>query len=268
MEYSINDRTIRYESTGEKRWGDNRVLLDDAIDLTAGTEWHGRGFTIEKFLPADHYPEFSKAVRNLLIRLWNEAGFSVNEDFPLQQYHTVVKDFESHLRAVEKTKLLTTDQFPIPIEIVAERISAICHVPLVAFNPFDKQSVFHFRIIRPQQSDNNPLHRDIWLEDYDNCINLYIPIAGSNERSSLILIPESHRWPEANVERTVSGAVIRGVKFNVPAVTGIKGSYSVQRPSPGDNEVLVFSPYLVHGGAVNLNTDKTRISIELRLWKK
>jgi len=34
------------------------------------------------------------------------------------------------------------------------------------------------------------------------------------------------------------------------------------------NQVLVFSPYLIHGGAVNLNSNETRISIEIRLWKK
>jgi len=64
-----------------------------------------------------------------------------------------------------------------------------------------------------------------------------------------------------------------GLKFmaqglNVPAVTSINESFEIIRPDPKDNEVLVFSPYLIHGGSVNLNTDQTRISIELRLWKK
>jgi ectoine hydroxylase-related dioxygenase (phytanoyl-CoA dioxygenase family) len=106
------------------------------------------------------------------------------------------------------------------------------------------------------------------LQDYSNCINLYIPVCGSNENSSLIIIPGSHLWSESRVERTVSGALINGVKFNVPAVTNIEGSFEVIRPSPESNEVLVFSPYLIHGGAVNLNKDTTRISIELRLWKR
>jgi ectoine hydroxylase-related dioxygenase (phytanoyl-CoA dioxygenase family) len=108
----------------------------------------------------------------------------------------------------------------------------------------------------------------VWLEDYKDCINLYIPVAGSNHNSSLIIIPESHRWPESKIERTISGAVVNEVKYNVPAVTKIEGTSSCLRPDPKENEVMVFSPYLIHGGAVNSNTDSTRISIETRLWKK
>jgi ectoine hydroxylase-related dioxygenase (phytanoyl-CoA dioxygenase family) len=39
------------------------------------------------------------------------------------------------------------------------------------------------------------------------------------------------------------------------------------RPNPSENEVLVFSPYLVHGGGYNTNIDITRISLEMRFWK-
>ena len=39
------------------------------------------------------------------------------------------------------------------------------------------------------------------------------------------------------------------------------------RPPVEENQVLVFSPYLVHGGAVNLNADVTRISLEVRFWR-
>ena len=39
------------------------------------------------------------------------------------------------------------------------------------------------------------------------------------------------------------------------------------RPNPGPNEVLVFSPYLIHGGAFNQQTDTTRVSLEMRFWR-
>ena len=54
----------------------------------------------------------------------------------------------------------------------------------------------------------------------------------------------------------------------MPAVTAIKDEYELVRPNPKPNEVLLFSPYLIHGGASNLNEDQTRISIEVRLWKQ
>jgi hypothetical protein len=217
---------------------------------------------------AKTFNAFRRQTHALLLDCWRKAGIVAPKDVPLDQYHTLVKDFDTHLSAVEYTKLLPVEQFPIPIELLEDRVSQSCGVPVEVRNPFDGQRIFHFRVIRPQQWDNNPLHRDVWLPDYDNCINLYIPVAGSNERSSLILVPGSHLWPESRIERTVAGATIKGVKYNVPAVTAINGTYSIERPDPRENQVLVFSPYLIHGGAVNLNRDESRISIEIRLWKK
>ncbi|HEX6891487.1 MAG TPA: phytanoyl-CoA dioxygenase family protein [Chryseolinea sp.] len=268
MEYTVNGVNISYEASGEKAWGDGRVLLEKAVDLTASTTWHADGFTIEPFIDAASFRLFRQQTRELLLDCWKSAGLDPSEDFKLDQYHTLVENFKEHLAAVEKTKLLPGEVFPIPLKQLEDRVSQICGVPLEVKNPYDGQRIFHFRVIRPQQWDNNPLHRDIWLPDYDDCINLYIPVAGSDERSSLILVPGSHLWPESRIERTTSGAEINGVKYNVPAVTAIDGSYSIERPNPSENQLLVFSPYLIHGGAVNLNKHQSRISIEIRLWKK
>ncbi|MBL0740311.1 phytanoyl-CoA dioxygenase family protein [Chryseolinea lacunae] len=268
MEYKVNGVALSYEPVGSRAWGEANVLLDAAVDLTAATSWAETGFGVQQLFSPDLFAEFSKRTRALLLRLWQEAGLTVDENFLLENYHRLVPDFTTHLRAVDKTKLLNVADFPIAIADVEARISELCRVSLVACNPYDNQSVFHFRVIRPQQADNNPLHRDVWLEDYDDCINLYIPVAGSNANSSLILVPGSHRWPESRIEKTEAGAHINGVKFNVPAVTDIRGDYTVERPDPKENEVLIFSPYLIHGGAANLNKDQTRISIEMRLWKR
>jgi len=214
------------------------------------------------------FEKFEKETKRLLFFLWRKAGISVPDGFQLEQYHTLTSDRNSHLAAVDKTKLLSVSDFPIPILEIEGRISEICETPLIAKNPFDQQSIFHFRIVRPHSNDNNPLHRDVWLKDYANCINLYIPIAGSNDLSSLSIIPGSHCWRESRIERTQEGALLDGVQYNVPAVTDIRGDYEIVRPNPKRNEVLVFSPYLIHGGAINLNPNQTRISVELRLWKK
>jgi hypothetical protein len=58
------------------------------------------------------------------------------------------------------------------------------------------------------------------------------------------LFPRNHYWQESRIQKTVSGAMIDHVRFNVPAVTAIEGTYTVVRPDPKENEVLVFSPYL------------------------
>jgi hypothetical protein len=251
MEYCVNKVNLKYEVTGPRHWGEERTLLREGIDLTAGTQWHASGFTIEALFDTSTYAAFSERTKSLLISCWKNAGLPVEDNFKLDQYHTVINNYQTHLNAVDKTKLLQVSDFPVPIQQIEDRISEICKVRLIARNPFDGQSIFHFRVIRPMLPDNNPLHRDVWLEDYDDCIN-----------------PGSHLWPESNIEMSDNGALVEGVKFNVPAVTALKGSYSFERPDPQLNQVLVFSPYLIHGGSVNLNTDKTRISIEMRLWKK
>lgn len=268
MKYKVNDSDLQYNAEGQKIKGEDRVLLHHAIDITAKTSWHNEGYTISKLFDTETYRTFIANTRNLLLDLWRKAGLPISNDFRLENYHTLATTKDIHLTAVEQTKLIGTELFPINIRVLEELVSTTCHEQLIVKNPFDNQSIFHFRVIRPGQHDNNPLHRDVWLDDYKDCINLYIPIVGSNEKSSLIIIPESHRWPESKIERTLAGAEINGVKFNVPAVTGIDGELNFVRPNPKENEVLIFSPYLIHGGAANLNNDVTRISIEIRLWKK
>lgn len=268
MQYHVNGLSIEYFCEGDKIIGEPVTLSEYAIDLTKETAWHDNGYTIAKLFPPQLQSLFESSTRSLLIKLWKEAGLNVPDGFPLHHYHLATSTQELHLKAIDKTKLLLVDQFPVDIRLLEERISDILKVPLKVHNPFDNQKVFHFRVIRPKRGDNNPLHRDVWLEDYKDCINLYIPVAGSNDRSSLILARGSHLWPESRVERTKQGAVVNGQKFNVPGVTGIIGSYELVRPDPQPGEVLLFSPYLIHGGSVNFNESSTRISIEIRLWKQ
>ena len=267
MEYRVNGTTLRYKAAGETRAGEDRVLLQDDVDLTDRTQWARPGYTVEKLFNDEKYFIFKRNVTQLLCACWQKANLYIPSEYRLDQYHLFASGNEQHLAAVEATKLIDVEYFPLYIRTLEDRISEICNRRLMVKNPFDGQTVFHFRVIRPGQKDNNPLHRDVWLDDYKSCINLYIPIVGSNEKSSLIIIPGSHHWPESRVERTVGGAEINGVKFNVPAVTKISGETQFVRPDPKENEVLVFSPYLIHGGSSNLNEDITRISMEIRLWE-
>lgn len=268
MKYTVNEQDLSYDASGDRTHGDRVVLLEHAVDLTAGTSWAKEGFTVEPLFTPELYHEFTSKTHVLLTRCWRQAGLDIPEHFALDQYHLFAADNLKHLAAVEQTKIVSIRLFPVDITLLEERISRICQLPLRVRNPFDSQSIFHFRVIRPGKQDYNPLHRDVWLEDYKDCINLYIPIAGSNENSSLVIIPGSHYWPESFIERTITGAVMNGTKFNVPAVTNIEHEVTYVRPNPSGNEVLVFSPYLLHGGSSNLNPSSTRISIEIRLWKK
>lgn len=268
MKYKIDNIQFEYEPDGDRHVGENVILLNSAVDLIRDMPWHRDGFTVETLLKDERHNDFINETRKLLINKWQSSGLHVKENFQLHQYHTLPEDQSQHIRAIDLTKLIDVKDFPLGIALLEDRISNILQHQVKAHNPYDHQEVFHFRIIRPKSYDNNPLHRDVWLEDYKDCVNLYIPITGSNKNSSLIIAKGSHLWPESKVERTTNGSKINNQKFNVPAVTDIFEDASFVRPDPQPGEVLIFSPYLIHGGAVNLNEDKTRISIEIRLWKK
>jgi hypothetical protein len=268
MNYYLNHTEVNYDTRNKAERGERITLIDSAIDLTMNRSWAKKGFTIQSLFSQKTYADFRQKTQLLLILLWKEAGLEVEPEFPLELYHTLASEKSKHLAAVEKTKSVYTHRFPISIVELEERISEIVEIPLKVINPFGDNPTFHFRVVRPQSNDYNPLHRDVWQKENADCINLYIPVSGSNEKSSLAIIPESHHWSEYDIERTKEGALINGTSYHVPALTKIFREFEIIRPNPNENEVLVFSPYLIHGGAVNHNTDITRISLEIRLRKK
>ena len=99
-------------------------------------------------------------------------------------------------------------------------------------------------------------------------MNIYVPVCGSSQDSSLPLVVGSHLAKESDIERTTDGAKLNGTKYSVPCVISYKGeSPNLIRPEIKENEIMVFSPYMIHGGGYNFQKDKTRISLEARFWK-
>ena len=264
-----HQQTVQFEIQGERTVGDDVLPLKDHHDLTSTTDWASLGYRVAPFLSEDEYDEFEQGVRHLFLEFLRQANVAVDDDINLAHYHRYTHGNDTlHLAVVDQAKLLKTACFPGGVEAIEQRVSELCGVSMRAANPHNGERVFHFRIVRPQRNDNNPFHRDVWLPEYHDAINIYVPLAGSNQRSSLTLVPGSHRWSEASVERTRGGACVNGVQYNVPAVTASEQPLRPIRPNPARNEVLIFSPYLLHGGAVNLNEDLTRISLEMRFWAR
>lgn len=255
---------------GERMWGEPKVLLETDDDLIAGTSWSTEGYAVEGFLQPEEYTTLCEGIRSIVMILLREY-VPIDERFSLDQYHALIGTNEAaHLAIAKHLGTFSTRMLPIPVERIAGRVGEMCGLPLTTENPHfgGLLSVFGLRIVRPQLNDNNPFHRDHWLNRLRNAVNIYVPIAGSNELSSLPIVPASHHWSEADVERTREGAIVNGVAFTVPAVTGAKKPLSPIRPNPAANEVFVFSPYTVHGGGTNLNTDRTRVSLEMRFWRR
>ncbi|RNI30848.1 hypothetical protein EFA69_07020 [Rufibacter immobilis] len=255
---------------GERAYGEDIVLLHQHDNLILHTDWNDDGYLVAPlFNSAKEWNNLIEGLASIFFEGIRLAGINIPSNFQIEHYHHLVKDNQIlHLQVMAYTKLLQLHQFPTDVRKLTSRVSDLVGVKLKAHNPQTNEQVFHLRVIRPGYSDFNPLHRDVWLDIYRDCVNIYVPVAGSTSESSLPVVPGSHYWPESEVERTIAGAVMNGSKYNVPGLTGAKKELNLIRPNPLFNEILVFSPYLIHGGAANLNYDQTRVSLEMRFWRE
>ncbi|WP_422361676.1 hypothetical protein [Reichenbachiella sp.] len=267
MKIQVGKDQISYSVEGDKFIDKPYCLLDKDIDLSKQADWNNAGYVVKNLFDENKYHEFHSHIESLLRKKMVEGGLPIDQT-PLSLYHTLIKDYQDHLNVVDKTKLIDWPELGEYFDKLETKVSEICGTSVQSKKPMNGERVFHFRVIRPNQADFNPLHKDAWQEENCSCINLYIPICGSNEKSSLILAKGSHLFAEDTFIRTKEGARMNNVKFNVPGLISSKKELNFVRPNPSLNQILVFSPYLIHGGSINLNTDQTRISLEMRFWKK
>lgn len=269
VEYWIDDRKVSFQLEGTTELGAATVLLEADDNVIRDSGWDDTGYCVAPFLPPDQLAALRSGFTELIRNELEAAGIRTDSHFQLSRYHRLVDDVQ-HATIIKRTRIgFEREQFPLDLQVVAERISEICRAPLAVGGPHYNGRPFFLRIVRPQkQQDNNPPHRDVWLDHLRDGVNIYAPVAGSNELSSLPVLAGSHHWAERDIERSVNGAKIQGLNYTVPTVTRASRPIKMTRPNPQPHEVLVFSPYLIHGGAVNLNQDVTRVSLEMRLWRR
>jgi ectoine hydroxylase-related dioxygenase (phytanoyl-CoA dioxygenase family) len=150
---------------------------------------------------------------------------------------------------------------------IENKISSILGESVKIFN-----NDIWFRVCRPSiynNSDYNPCHRDVYLDFYRNTVNIYLPVVGSNEKSSLCIQPGSHKWNESETMGTNGGAFFKtqNKKYSVDAIVASKQPVIMVRPNPSETQFMLFSPYLIHGCSNNDNIHITRISLEMRFIK-
>lgn len=263
----IDGQKVSYQLEGGVEVGNDEVLLEQDTDL-CGKAWAKEGFVIIPFLSLSE----KLTVLNGLKKLICEQIKAILPDvdlsfFQLDQYHHYVDDAQHALLMGCFRKCFPVEKLPIPVSRIEDRVGEACGRPVTVHNPHDGSREFCLRMVRPApHTDNNPPHRDVYLDHLRDGINIYVPLAGSNALSSLPLLPESHRLSEKSITRTSHGAKVNGVQYTVPCITAANGGLHLVRPNPNLNEMLVFSPYLVHGGGANLNEDLTRVSLEMRFW--
>lgn len=264
-----DDEQVTFAVEGETAVGGPEVLLDGDDDLTASQSWAPDGFTVAPFLSPDEFARLSDGIRTTLRARIAASGIAVPHEFALDRYHHLVTTDEAHAVVSARGPWChPVSDLAVPVDRISARVSEILGVTVSTTPPHSEfPEHFCYRVVRPRSRDNNPPHRDVWLDRLRHAVNIYVPFAGSTPRSSLPLVRGSHRWKESEIERTTDGARVNGMTFTVPSVVGAAYPLRLERPDPGPNEVLVFSPYLIHGGAFNQQADTTRVSLEMRFWR-
>jgi len=270
---TVDGIPIYFKVEGEAQWGKD-VTLYSADAVLSNTEWKDRGFSVMSLFDSDEVEYILKETKIILLRIFNKLGFEIPNDFQMESYHSVVTTNEMHQAVIKLSRMLTNADFPIDLDKLSKRIStkigrqlSPVNRALLKMKNAPAKEIVQLRISRPQAMDINPLHRDGYIDFLKYTFNIWIPVVGCNDKSSLPVIPGSHLWGEKDVYRTENrSARISGLNYNVPAI--IKSNYGLNavRPNPGLGEALVFTPFLIHGAGFNRNLDTTRMAFELRLF--
>jgi hypothetical protein len=253
----IQKKNIHYsELLVDSKYGENYVMLDRDINLLQKTDFDNVGYKIFDIQP----------VNDLMQRfIRNEIYFITKKDILLENYHNEITN-EEHtaiLNSMPYKKNMYTDVKKFS-DYLEKMVSDILGESVKIFN-----DDLWFRICRPSKlndNDYNPCHRDVYLDFYRNIVNIYLPVVGSNEKSSLTVASGSHKWSESDTMVTSGGAHFKtqNKKYSVDAIVASKMPIEMIRPDPSVSQLMLFSPYLIHGCAQNNNEDTTRISLEVR----
>ena len=268
--YFIDGEKYNLNVKGKIIAGRNEVLSAKEIDLSKETSWHQKGYLVTKILNKKKQIGLQNEIINYLVKSLKKSFPHLSKiNIDLRKYHHYL-NYQEHLIFLKilgsgiKFKSVNFNK-----EILESALSDLLNRKVTTKNKnFDiiNEKTFAIRIIRPNQPDFNPPHKDVYLDRLKNGINIYMPIIGSNKKSSLPIMPKSHLLNENQIYRTKEGAIVNDVKFSVPCIIQTDQGLNLVRPNPSQDQIMVFSPYLIHGGGLNLNNDTTRISLELRFW--
>lgn len=268
-EYIINTRDNQTFSTGS-----NIVLSNEKTDITFSQKWYNDGYSIKSFLSYDEFVNLKSGITDTITKIINEITNVDTNGFTLEKYHNYIKTNDDHYKVVSKTRDLFPNDFNFDIKGILPKFESILGFPLNDVDPeTNKQIHIILRINRPNSTDYNPPHKDMYeFYDSDNYfpqfLNFWVPIEGVTKKSSLPIVPNSHRLPENLILRTTEGGVMSDNKYRVRFIKSWNGKNDLVRTNVTYGEVLIFSSHLVHGLAINDESDVTRVALEFRLFKK
>ena len=266
----INSKPYSFDVEGEFFWGEDINLFVKEGNVISKTTWWEEGYSIfEKFLNANEFELFYSGLRNTIIDLIKENDIDFDErKFTLENYHNFVKSDEVHQKIISKTREFTFKDFDLDFNKILEKLQDHLGYKLTYWVEELKKVHIQVRINRPNSLDINPPHKDGYLSYWKDVLNVWMPISGCNNSTSLSLMPKSHLLSEKDLYRTENkGAKINGLPYMVPCILKTsKGNLKMIRPNPAKGQALIFTPFIIHGAAFN-SSQFTRMALELRLPK-
>jgi len=253
--------------------GKDEVLSQKETDVVYNQPWYKEGYTESDFLNSDEFESLKEGLTESVKKIIQQETSIQTEGFRLENYHNYIKRDEDHFKIVSRTRDLFSDDFNFPVMTLLPRLENILNFKLSDIDPKTNGKMHIIvRINRPQSKDFNPPHKDVYHGvDIDNYIplfvNFWIPVCGATEKSNLPIVPGSHLLNEKTVLRTIGGGEIEGNKYRVCVIKSWNGKNELIRSSVKYGQALIFSSHLIHGLALNDETNKTRVALEFRLFK-
>jgi hypothetical protein len=249
----MNGEPLAWKVAGSFDWGQGPALCP-SVGYPLATSFGSDGYRV-----VDVGDDVCATLRDGVARI---LGVPVDE---LSSYHRQVSDTE-HMRIIDRSRELRFADFGIDATVITDLFEGFSGVRLSPVLPALGRDHVQLRINRPGSTDFNPPHRDAALPAYVNCMNIWLPIAAVDERTSLGIVPGSHQIAESDCWQTArGGATIDGKLYRVPAIAKLRqGALQMIRAPVRYGQALIFTPYLIHGLAVNNTRDRTRMALEFR----
>ena len=264
---SIDGRSFEYDLKGNFSWGPDEVLYREDADVLEGTSLKSLGYANVPFLDETEQVEFKCRVKAVIDRIIAGIPQLHGQILPsLERYHELISDPDLHREVISQTRELRFTDLGLDPHMIESRIGGFLGVTLDSHVKRLGRDHIQLRISRPNSYDINPPHRDAYLDVWKNVLNLWLPVCGCSDLSSLPVIAGSHLINEKDVFRTSnSGAEIGENQYRVPGIADTRVGMTMVRPNPAANEVLAFTPFLIHGAAFNQDHSTTRMALEFRL---
>lgn len=256
------------------QYGTQTVLSTKDNDLAFHQPWFKDGYSVVNFLNEKEFRKLKKGISDCIEQIIQKELSIDTSGFELEHYHKYVLSDKEHHKVVSKTRDLFENDLVFPITKYIEQFESILNCKLTDTIPFVNEKMhIIIRINRPNSSDFNPPHKDIYevVDEFNTTvkmINFWIPIAGVTDKSSLPVVPSSHLLSEDKILRTNKGGVVNGNTYRVRLIHSWEGSNKLIRSNVAYGKALVFSSYIIHGLAVNEEEDTTRVALEFRLFEK